>query len=77
MNHDSLLYHYQGIRSRFLEAEAQLDDVLSEAVSAGSAESLASRLDRARILAVAAYEDYTLIRKRLIAALTTTAPAIG
>lgn len=76
MSHDPLLYHYQSIRGRFLEADAHLDDVLLEGVSTGSSESLAARLDRARTLALAAYDDYSLVRKRLIATMTAAAPIV-
>ena len=77
MSHDTLLYHDQRIRSRFLEAEAYLDEVLSEAASAGASDSLAARFDRARTLALAAYDDYSVIRKRLIAAVSAATPLVG
>jgi hypothetical protein len=75
MSNESLLYHYQGIRSRFLEADAHLDDVLIEATNDSAAELTAQRLERARTLALAAYDDYTLVRKRLMASFLS-APTI-
>ena len=69
MSNESLLYHYQDFRSRFLEADAHLDDVLTEATNDDARDAATSQLERARTLALAAYEDYTLVRKRLIAAL--------
>lgn len=77
MSNDTLLYHYRGIRSRFLEADAHLNEVLSEAVKQDASDAVATRLDQARTLALAAYEDYSLIRKRLMASLLASSISVS
>jgi hypothetical protein len=77
MIQDSLFEHYRTLRRRFLESEAALDQALEEALGGGYTVDLLDRLERARTKVIAAHDDYTLIRRRLVAALVRPVEAVN